>query len=727
MASADPVGRAASWQPAIWAWLAECRRRGWYPAVLSASETGSTQYIKAGLKALTLGDEAVIDTGRFTLKGHQVRGVRQAVTRVTRAGYTAQVRRHAELDAAELAELARLAEAWRGEETERGFSMALNRLGDPADGRCVVITAHDTDGRIRGFLSFVPWGTGGLSLDLMRRDRAAENGLNEFMVARLVEAAPDLGVRRISLNFAVFRNVFTLADQVGAGPVTRATDAVLSFASRFYQMETLYRANDKYRPDWVPRMLCYDPALTVVRAGIAMGIAEGFLPVLGPSFLTGPKAPSAQPPRPEVGFAQRVAAQERELLRPTLPRVRLSEQQRVRHGKLAELEKSGMPGYPVQVPRTHALAAIRDAYGDLPPDTRTGATVSVTGRVRALRDHGGVAFAVLEEDGARLQVLAAAGTEAQTSWRRSVDLGDLVCVTGEVGTSRRGELSVLLHQWQMAGKCLNPMPGPRAALASDVRTRNRPLDLLTSPDALDLLRRRSRGVRALRAAFEERGFAEVETPMLQPVHGGAAARPFRTHINAYDMELFLRIAPELYLKRLCVAGMPRIFELNRNFRNEGADATHNPEFTSLEAYQAYADYHDMREVTRAVVLRMATAVNGRPVARRPSEGGTVEVDLSGPWPVIPVHQAVSEATGTHLTPSSTRAEVAAACARHSVAAPPEATSGRLVMELYEALVEKRTEYPTFYCDFPVEASPLARAHRDDPRLAAAQHIAFENV
>jgi len=247
----------------------------------------------------------------------------------------------------------------------------------------------------------------------------------------------------------------------------------------------------------------------------------------------------------------------------------------------------------------------------------------------------------------------------------------------------------------------------------EARLSQRHLDLLVNSDAMQVLRDRSVAVRALREAFAVRGYAEVETPMLQAVHGGAAARPFRTHINAYDMELYLRIAPELYLKRLCVAGMKKVFELNRNFRNEGVDATHNPEFTSLEAYEAFGDYHTMRELTRAIVLEVATAVHGKPIAMRP-EG---PVDLTEPWPVLTVHEAVSRAAGESLTSSTPVERVREVCERHGVHAPAEATAGELVVELYDALVEKQTTYPTFYTDFPLETSPLTRTHRTDPRLA----------
>ncbi len=720
MASADPVGERDSWAAAVDMWLDDCRSGSHYPAVLAASADGAKVYADAGLRTLTIGDEAIIDVDTFSLKGRSMRQVRQAVTRVTAAGYTVDVRRHSELSTEELAEIEHLAEAWRGEETERGFSMALNRLGDPVDGRCVVITANDRDGTIRGFLSFVPWGVRGLSLDLMRRDRAAENGLNEFMVAKLAEACPCMGVRRISLNFAVFRSVFFEADRVGAGPVTRLTDAVLSFASKFYQLETLYRSNDKYRPEWVPRVLCYDPALTAVRAGVAVGTAEGFLPRIGPAFLAGPKTPDNQLQR-SAEFNRRLLAEEDRLLTPVLPVRRLSEQQRVRRRKLDALEQAGIPAYPPSVPRTDTLAAVRTAHQGLPADGRTGVVVSVTGRIRAIRDYGGVTFTVLEEDGQRLQVIAdRAGSpaDARSTWRIDTDLGDLVSVTGEVVASHTGELSVHMTSWAMAGKCLSPVPGLRARLAEDARTRNRPLDLIINRDAVDLLYRRAAGVAALRHAFTGRGFTEVETPMLQAVHGGASARPFTTHINAYDMDLYLRIAPELYLKRLAVGGMGRIFEINRNFRNEGADATHNPEFTALEAYEAYGDYTTMRVLTRDVILAVATAVNGRPVAVRPDghDGALTEVDLTPEWPVTTVHAAVSKATGTTLTSTTPRDEVADVCERFHIEAPPEATAGKLVMELYEALVEKQTQFPTFYCDFPIEVSPLARKHRTDPLL-----------
>ncbi|GAB3577692.1 bifunctional lysylphosphatidylglycerol synthetase/lysine--tRNA ligase LysX [Calidifontibacter terrae] len=720
VASADPIGDPESWDAAIEAWRSQCRDLGLYCAVLSSSEEGTQHYLAAGLRAFSLGDEAILEADRFSLRGRSMRPVRQAVTRISRAGYTAEVRRHADIPAPELAQIERLAQEWRGEETERGFSMALNRLGDPSDGRCVLITARDRDGAIRGFLSFVPWGVRGVSLDLMRRDRAAENGLNEYLVAKLLELGGELGIRRVSLNFAVFRNVFSSADQVGAGPITKVTDAALSFASRFYQLETLYRSNDKYRPDWVPRLLCYDPALTVARAGLAMGVAEGFVKPIGPRFLTGPRPSEDQHPRPEADFVDRVRQQESELLLPQPECVRLSEQARGRRRTLQSLQDSGRDGFPAAVPRTHRVVDVVAAHPGMEPNHVSEQTVSVTGRIRALRDLGGVSFAVLDDEGHRIQVLVTADgspQEAREAWRSYVDLGDLVSVTGTVATSRTGELSVLLADWQMAAKCLTPLPVGRTRLSEDVRVRNRSLDLLVNPESLEALLRRSAGVRAIRDIFTDRGFVEVETPILQAVHGGATARPFKTHINAYNMGLYLRIAPELYLKRLAVGGMQRIFELNRNFRNEGADATHNPEFTSCEAYEAYGDYDTMRELMRETVLRTAIAVNGRPIALRRNGDQVEEIDLDRPWPVVKVHDAVSAAVGEPVTTGSSLADLTRICGAHGVGIPNGASAGKLVMGLYEALVEKQTTFPTFYQDFPIEVQPLARPGRDDPRVA----------
>ncbi|MFB6617911.1 phosphatidylglycerol lysyltransferase domain-containing protein [Streptomyces sp. NPDC085524] len=281
LASGDPIGDPEAWPGAIEPWLAEAREHGWVPAVMGASEEAGQIYARHGLDALELGDEAIVETGEFTLEGRAMRTVRQAYNRVKRAGYTVRIRRHADIPAEEMDELLRRADDWRDGATERGFSMALGRLGDPADGQCVMLECTDGDGELRAVLSFVPWGPKGLSLDLMRRDRDSENGLMEFMVIELLERSKEIGVSQVSLNFAMFRSVFERGSKLGAGPVLRMWRSLLSFFSRWWQIESLYRANAKYRPIWEPRFMLFEKSSDLLRIGIAAGRAEGFLEAPG--------------------------------------------------------------------------------------------------------------------------------------------------------------------------------------------------------------------------------------------------------------------------------------------------------------------------------------------------------------------------------------------------------------------------------------------------------------
>ncbi|MER5781544.1 phosphatidylglycerol lysyltransferase domain-containing protein [Streptomyces mobaraensis] len=281
LASADPLGDPEAWPGAIERWLAEAREHSWTPGVMGASELGGTVYARHGLDALELGDEAVVEIADFSLEGRAMRGVRQAYHRVRRAGYTVRMRRHADIGAEEMARLVRLADDWRDGDTERGFSMALGRLGDPADGDCLMLECMDAEGRLRALLSFVPWGEKGLSLDLMRRDRESDNGLIEFMVLDLIRRADEARITRLSLNFAMFRSVFERGARLGAGPVLRAWRSLLAFFSRWWQIESLYRANAKYRPAWEPRYMLFEKSTDVLRIGLAAARAEGFLTAPG--------------------------------------------------------------------------------------------------------------------------------------------------------------------------------------------------------------------------------------------------------------------------------------------------------------------------------------------------------------------------------------------------------------------------------------------------------------
>ncbi|MET8909019.1 bifunctional lysylphosphatidylglycerol synthetase/lysine--tRNA ligase LysX [Micromonospora sp. NPDC004551] len=709
LASGDPVGDPEAWGPAIEAWLDQAGAYAWTPAVMGTSEAGARAYHRYGLKVLHLGDEAILLTREFDLDGRDMRPVRQAVHRVERAGYTARVRRHAEIPAAELSELARLATAWRDTEHERGFSMALGRLGDPADGDCVLVEARDGSGRIRALLSLSPWGADGLSLDLMRRDRSAENGITEFLVAALMGGAPRLGVERVSLNFAVFRSVFEQGARIGAGPVIRLWRHTLLFFSRWWQLESLYLSNAKYQPHWTPRYLCFGERRELARVGLAAAVAEGFVALPGgrPTPLQG-----VPPAGGGVGYVPPAAATVRAV--PSEPAaVHLPEQIRVRRAKLDRLRAEGVDPYPVDFPRTDACAAVRARHAGLAPDTGTGETVSVAGRVLLVRDHGHLCFATIRDGTGDLQLMLEHDLDR---WRATVDVGDHVGATGEVYATRRGEVSVRVADWRLTSKCLRPLPDKHHGLADpEARVRQRYLDLAIDPAARDLLRARGAVLHSLRGSLAGRDFLEVETPILQRVHGGANARPFVTHSNAYDLRLSLRIAPELYLKRLAVGGMERVYELGRAFRNEGVDHSHNPEFTVLEVYQAYADYHVMRELARELIVAAAVAVHGSPVVTRPGTGDTL--DVGGEWPVRTVNEAISSVLGEEVTADTDLAALRRLCDAAKVAYDPRWERGAVLLELYERLVEARTETPTFYLDFPTDASPLTRQHRADPRLA----------
>ncbi|GHF41823.1 bifunctional lysylphosphatidylglycerol synthetase/lysine--tRNA ligase LysX [Streptomyces griseosporeus] len=709
LASGDPVGDREAWPHAIAAWLGIARRYAWVPAVMGASEDGATAYARAGLGALQLGDEAILPVAAFDLDGRDMRVTRQAVHRVRRTGATCRIRRHAALSDAEMEEIVRKADAWRDTETERGFSMALDRLGDPADGDCLLVEAFDADGRLLALLSFVPWGRDGVSLDLMRRDRAAPNGVMEFMVAELVAVAPKLGVRRISLNFAVFRSVFEEGARIGAGPVLRLWRRLLLFFSKWWQLEALYRSNAKYRPEWYPRFLCYGDAAALARIGLASGIAEGFVSVPSLRKLRGkghpkgarrPATTEGLPPLAELGLAGGDEAG------PAGADAGLPEQVRVRRRTLDRLRAEGTDPYPVGVPpRTHALAEVRE-----------GDQVTVAGRIMLVRDFGGIVFVVLRDwSGDHQLALTRDGSgPALARFRADTDIGDHISATGRAGVSDKGEPTVFVTSWQLTGKCLRPLPDKRRGLADpEARVRMRYLDLATSPAARDVVRARSTAVQALRQGLLERGYLEVETPMLQQIHGGANARPFTTHINAYDLDLYLRIAPELYLKRLCVGGLEKVFEMGRTFRNEGVSYKHNPEFTMLEAYQAHADYDVMLDLTRELIQGAATAAFGSTVARKDGR----EYDISGPWPVKTVYGAISEALGEEIDAGTELARLHLLCDRAGVPYTADDGHGDVVLEMYERLVEERTQLPTFYKDFPTDVSPLTRQHRTDPRLA----------
>ena len=389
----------------------------------------------------------------------------------------------------------------------------------------------------------------------------------------------------------------------------------------------------------------------------------------------------------------------------------LPEQIAVRMAKREKLNELS-DAYPVSLPITHTIAEVRAEFPELEIDVATGKTVAVAGRVVFARNTGKLCFATLQSgDGERIQAMVSldkVGEESLELYKELVDLGDHLFVAGEVITSKRGELSILVDSWKMAAKTIRPLPNLHNELSEEFRVRHRYIDLIVRDRAREVVKIRSQVMQSMRKTFTEDNYLEVETPMLQSMHGGASARPFKTHMNAFDMELFLRIAPELFLKRAVVGGLERVYEINRNFRNEGADSTHSPEFAMLEAYQAYGDYNTMAELTQKLIQNAAQDVFGTQVVK--IEDGE-ENDLSGSWDRISMFESLSAAAGVEITPETPMAELKKIADKVEIEID-HPLHGKYVEELWEHFVKPGLKSPTFVMDFPVDTSPLTRDHRD---------------
>jgi lysyl-tRNA synthetase class 2 len=393
----------------------------------------------------------------------------------------------------------------------------------------------------------------------------------------------------------------------------------------------------------------------------------------------------------------------------------MSEQKVVRLGKRERLNAmSTTPGggaYPVTVPITDTIPAVRARFGDHEADEATGVIVGLAGRVVHQRNTGKLCFASLQAgDGSRIQAmvsLAVVGEESLANWKDLVDLGDHLFVSGEVISSRSGELSIMVAEWQIATKALLPLPNLHTELSEETRVRSRYLDLIAREQARRNVINRSKTVASLRKTFTDLDFLEIETPMLQTMHGGASARPFVTHSNAFDTDLFLRIAPELFLKRAVVGGIDRVYEINRNFRNEGADSTHSPEFAMLEAYQAYGDYNSIANLTQLLIQNAAEAISGGHVV---TWADGTEYDLGGEWDRISMYDSLNAAADTAFTPQTPLAELKALADREGIEID-HPIHGKYIEELWEHFVKGDLVRPTFVMDFPVDTSPLVRGHR----------------
>lgn len=404
----------------------------------------------------------------------------------------------------------------------------------------------------------------------------------------------------------------------------------------------------------------------------------------------------------------------------------LPEQLRIRREKRVGILKRGAQAYPVSVPRTTSLLAIRQKHKDLPIEVSTGIIESVTGRVIFKRDTGKLCFANLREgDGTELQAMFSLdkiGEEQLEIWKSEIDLGDIVSVTGEVITSKRGELSILANSFTLAAKALRPLPVEHKPLSEESRVRMRYVDLIVRPEARENARLRPAVMRSLRNTFNARNFLEVETPMLQVMHGGAAARPFKTFSNAYEMDLFLRIAPELYLKRCVVGGLEKVFEINRNFRNEGADSSHSPEFAMIETYEAYGDWNSMAELTRTLIQDAAKEVFGSHVVKH-HDGR--ELDLGGKWSEVSLFDAISDAVGEKISAETSNDDLKKIATKLGIKCDPKWVAGKLAEVIFEHAGVNKLTGPTFVKGFPIDTSPLVRAHRETSGIAEKWDLYIE--
>ncbi len=392
------------------------------------------------------------------------------------------------------------------------------------------------------------------------------------------------------------------------------------------------------------------------------------------------------------------------------------EQTQMRVAKRALMVKEGLQPYPVHVDVTHTIGQVRAKYdGKLEPGAETEDMVGIAGRVMFLRNAGGLCFVQLSAgDGTTIQGMISkreVGAESLKRFKQLVDLGDHLYLRGRVISSKTGELSVFATEWSIAAKALQPLPALHKELGDDTRIRKPYLAMIADKRTRDMVRNRSKAVSSLRRTFDEHDFLEVETPMLQSLHGGAAARPFTTHMNAFDMDLYLRIAPELFLKRCLVGGIDRVFEINRDFRNEGVDATHAPEFTMVEAYQAYGTYDSIGKLVKELIQRTATDVFGSTTVTL-LDGS--EYDFGGEWKQISMYDSLSEALGEEITPETSEEHLGALADRLGVERDEVENRGKLVEHLWEHFYEDKLYEPTFVRDFPVETSPLVKSHRSKP-------------
>ncbi|MCE5290585.1 MAG: bifunctional lysylphosphatidylglycerol synthetase/lysine--tRNA ligase LysX [Nocardiaceae bacterium] len=694
MAVGDPVGNQEAWPHAIEAWLEMCRNHNWIPAATGASKLGARAYRRAGLSTLRVASEAILNPTEFDLSAPEFKAIRLAGNRLRKQGLTVRVRRQADIAAAELAAVHKRAAQWADTHTERGFHRSLGRIGEPSDTESLLVEAVGPGGPV-AMMSLVPWGATGATVDLLCRDESAPGGITELMMSELVLASAALGLTRISFGF-------TDVDNTATSGMAR----IPLFLSRWWQQDSSRAANEQYRPKWVPRYVAY-PAGRVSRVSIASGVIEGRRRAAS-TFTSGRTRidRSILADLLESPIPQPLPVLSRQPQRPEHVRVRID--------KLARLAEAGIPGYPPAYQPTHTIAAARDAV--------SGTRVRLTGRLLAWRDLGGLGFAKLRDATGDIQVMVDAnrcGEDKAATFGSMFDLGDLIEVSGPIGRARKAEISLFAMDWRLVTKSLHPLPDRHKGLVSpEAKVRQRHVELATNPSAREVARARSVVLHSIRSSLAGWDYLEAETPILQSNSNGLNARSFRTQADVFGLELRLRTTPALQLKQLAIGGLERVYELGRSFADSGTSAQHNPEFTTLHAFEAHIGYGEMVTRCQEMVQQAALAVHGQALSFRQRYDGVMRpFDIGGPWPVRTFYEAVSEAAGQPVNAGTTISTLRIMCETAGITPRHTWDEGRLAYALYERLVVARTELPTFYRDFPVTMAPMARALATDEDLA----------
>ena len=728
LVSGDPVGRPESIPLVVDEFIAMCNRNAWRFAFLAVREADLPMYDTFGLHGLYMGDEAIIHTLEFDLDGRDMRKVRQSVNRYDKAGYTFELTSEFACDRSTTLRLNQISQQWRGEKPEEGFTTALSQDINGDCPECAIAVARDADGVPMGFLHLVPMfgDKPGFSLDIMRYERDAPNGMMDYLISQTALELRAQGITRLSMNFAAFGRL--LDDDIEFRGFHKLARWSVKKLSTVYQADTLRRFSEKFHPHWLPRMIVFKEPGDIASVGILYLGAERFLRVPLIGHVLAPRATDerssaahsdlAIPP----GLMKRKPAHRRrrgqQIVPPSADELGETPMFIANVRAARELRADGIEPWPIltDFAPDATAAELRERYPSLSPDAATGDTVSVAGRVMALRRFGAFTFCDLQDRSGRIQLYVRRDALGEQTWQafKKIGVGDVAGATGEVITSRSGELSVAAKSTMLLSKALRPLPDKIHGFRdAELRARRRYIDLIMNDDSKATALGRITTLATIREFMCAHDYAEVETGMLYNIPGGAQAKPFITHHNALDIDMYLRIALELELKRLVVGGIERVFEIGRAFRNEGADNRHNPEFTLMEAYCTYTDYLELMTFVEEMLTECARRVTGGTEIAV----GDQTMSFEPPWEQITMIEAAHRTTGLEIDLAMPDDEIRSRIEAYGIATEPAWGGAKMLEALYDEAVQMNIWDPTFVMDYPAATSPLAKRSRHSPLYA----------